>query len=79
MILRCHHPDHTADPTVFGECPCKRGEPPKVAEFPRLVPSSWFVVPPEDPCPVVHVAPPDPRYDENPLHLLLGEDELYDA
>jgi hypothetical protein len=75
MTDRCFHPDHTADPVVFGDCPCRR---PPQRTLPPLVPSSWFVVPQEEPCPVTRVEIPDPRYDENPIHLLLGPDELED-
>jgi hypothetical protein len=40
MADRCKLPDHTADPVVFGACPCGIPQPPT-----RVVPSAQFYVP----------------------------------
>ena len=73
MAKRCGCPND-GDETVFGPNHRCEVDPKPPADLPRFVPSSWFVVPQED----APVTPPDPRYDENPIHLLLGEDELRD-
>ena len=64
MSDRCLQPDHSADPTVFGACPCGQPEPQRV--FPRFVPSSAFVVP----------GVLDPV--ERPYETTLSPDELED-
>jgi hypothetical protein len=79
MTLRCGCYDQ-ADDLVFGplhQCTSKPAltEP---ADLPRFVPYSRLVVPRQDLCPATHVTLPDPRYDENPIHLQLGPDELED-
>ena len=77
MAKRCGCPND-GDETVFGPNHRCEVDPKPPADLPRFVPSSWFVVPQEDPCPVTRVEIPDPRYDENPIHLLLSPDELED-
>lgn len=57
MTLRCSCTDdeHTVvdggwrDPIVFGRCRTCGGDPPAQSTLPKLVPSSWFVVPAEEP------------------------------
>ena len=57
MTLRCSCTDdeHTVvdggwrDPIVFGVCRSCSGDPPAQSTLPKLVPSSWFVVPAEEP------------------------------
>jgi len=54
MSARCHFPDHTGDPAVFGVCRECNPEPQnapasRLVDLPPLVPSWVFVVPPEQP------------------------------
>jgi hypothetical protein len=48
MALRCGCPDE-ADETVFGPMHRCSVDPKPPTDLPRFVPSSWFVVPPEQP------------------------------
>jgi hypothetical protein len=73
MTIRCGCPND-GDETVFGPNHRCEVDPKPPADLPRFVPSSWFVVPRQD----APVTPPDPRYDENPIHRLLSPDELED-
>lgn len=61
------------DATVFGDVH-ERGQDPELRygrqqTLPKLVPSSWFVVPPEEPCPVTHVSPHDLEMRANPYDM----------
>ena len=77
MALRCGC-ENEADDIVFGLLHRCSTDPRPPADLPRFVPSSRFVALRQDPCPVTHVTLPDPRYDENPIHLLLSREELED-